>query len=52
MKSASTTVQEVVTLVKQDEELLPAWVNAVGTVGMNNAIVILGRALQMVRELS
>ena len=40
--------QSVITAIRNDNELLPAWVNVVGTVGIHNAILIFENAIQEV----
>jgi hypothetical protein len=42
-------ISEVISLITHDSDLMPAWVNVIGTVGKNNALIIMERALKEVR---
>jgi hypothetical protein len=45
VKDNQENIMEMVTLLKQDSELMPAWINVIGTVGINNALILFARAV-------
>jgi hypothetical protein len=45
VKDNQENIMEMVTLIKQDSELMPAWINVIGTVGINNALILFARAV-------